>query len=94
MRFDEDAKLVEKASGTDEEKLVDVSKFCDGLKCDGYEGSEVKSRGSEIEIKWYVATTCSHANQTSSCSVLAFYLAGRRGLGYLWKQPQPNSPTC
>ena len=52
---------------------VDVGQYCDGgLKCDGYEGSEGKSRGNEIEIKRYVATTCSHANHTSSCMVLAF----------------------
>ena len=77
MRFDEDAKLVEKASSTNEGKLRldvgNIAKFGSKL---GYEVSKIETRGNEIEIKRYVATTCSHANRTSSCSVLAF-LSGR-----------------
>ena len=62
---------------------VDVGQIAKGKQMLGYEVSKIDSRGNEIEKKRYVATTCSHANRTSSCSVLAFLLAGRRGLSYL-----------
>ena len=51
MRFDEDAKLVEKASGTNEGNLrVDVGQIAKRKQMLGYEVSKIDSRGNEIEI--------------------------------------------
>ena len=62
---------------------LDVGQIAKRKQMLGYEVSKIESRGNEIEKKRYVATTCSHANRTSSCSVLAFLLAGRRVLAIL-----------
>ena len=78
MRFDEDAKLVEKASGTNEGKLRlevgNIAKFGSKL---GYEVSKLETRGNEIEIKLPRVVTPTEPPAVQSWPS---FLAGRRGL--------------